>query len=426
MIEYSYLRPLKAEALRKLHEPLEKKNDLKVPVYQNAAILPLRRVPGDSLLFGRGGVVDENKEYVESSAIPRRVQFAYEAPDAVYCDKKVVYCGYLVKQWGHFLIEAVARLWYFLKNDPTVDSYVFFLNEGETRSVAGSYKEFFVLLGVWDKLEFINKPTIYRSVVVPELGYSWRKYYSEQYVEMFRRISENAPVDPAWRPQEKIYFTRSQLKDIGKKEFGLDMLDNFFSRNGYRVVAPERTSLSETLFLMKNAKTVGTLSGSLAHNLLFTDEHKDVIILERNTWNNEIQADVNNIKNLNVVYIDANIPIYSINVGYGPFIMAFNDLLEKYAEDRQMVPPTKKYLTERYKRSVLRKYLKEYFSTYHYEWVMEDWEWSGIGYLREGYRAGVAWFSDYLTGERPLFPAHFFMPHYIKRLARRVCKKLMR
>ena len=110
MIEYSYLRPLKAEALRKLHEPLEKKNDLKAPVYQNAAILPLRRVPGDSLLFGRGGVVDENKEYVESSAIPRLVQFAYEAPDAGYCDKKVVYFGYLVKQWGHFLIEAVARL----------------------------------------------------------------------------------------------------------------------------------------------------------------------------------------------------------------------------------------------------------------------------------------------------------------------------
>ena len=69
--------------------------------------------------------------------------------------------------------------------------------------MAGSYKEFFVLLGVWDKLEFINKPTVYRSVVVPELGYSWRKYYSEQYVEMFRRISENAAADPDWRPLAK-------------------------------------------------------------------------------------------------------------------------------------------------------------------------------------------------------------------------------
>ena len=41
----------------------------------------------------------------------------------VYKDEKVVYCGYLVNHWGHFLIEAVTRLWYFMERDATIDVY---------------------------------------------------------------------------------------------------------------------------------------------------------------------------------------------------------------------------------------------------------------------------------------------------------------
>ena len=73
----------------------------------------------------------------------------------------MVYCGYLVNHWGHFLVEAVNRLWYALKNDQTVDKYVFFLDEGQEREIKGNYKEFFQLLKIWDKVELINTPTKY-------------------------------------------------------------------------------------------------------------------------------------------------------------------------------------------------------------------------------------------------------------------------
>lgn len=35
-------------------------------------------------------------------------------------------------------MEGVARLWYFLENDSSVDSYVFALDEGETREIKGN------------------------------------------------------------------------------------------------------------------------------------------------------------------------------------------------------------------------------------------------------------------------------------------------
>lgn len=127
-INYNYLRPKKAKVLKDWHEEeFINKVSLSAKSYHNATILPLKKFKGDNLLFGRGGVVDEKGMYIENSAIDRRVQFSYEHDVEEIKDKRVVYCGYLVNQWGHFLVEAVARLWYFLENDKDIDNYVFFL-----------------------------------------------------------------------------------------------------------------------------------------------------------------------------------------------------------------------------------------------------------------------------------------------------------
>ena len=160
-IDYQYLRPKKAEALKAWYdEPLAVTENPAVWRGKNATILPLRRQAEDNLLFGRGGVVDENGEYVPLSGIEGRVQFAYPAEKKEYRDETVVYCGYLVNHWGHFLIEGVTRLWYFLENDPGVDKYVFFLDENEEREIRANYREFLELLGIWEHLEIINTPRL--------------------------------------------------------------------------------------------------------------------------------------------------------------------------------------------------------------------------------------------------------------------------
>ena len=119
-ISYQYLRPEKAKALRKwVTDPVEVRDEPAVPALENAVIYPLRR--GFGLLFGKGGVLDEKGNYIPESGIPGRVEGTYPLENVEYRDEKVVYCGYLVNHWGHFLIEGVTRLWYFLENDLTVD-----------------------------------------------------------------------------------------------------------------------------------------------------------------------------------------------------------------------------------------------------------------------------------------------------------------
>lgn len=418
-----YLRPLKAKNLIERYEKdFVQREDLTVWRGDNATILPLRRVAGDSLLFGRGGVIDSDGNYVETSAIPKRVDKKYEYKDALYKDSKVVYCGYLTNHWGHFLVEAVARLWYFLEKDKTIDKYVFFIEEDAQREIKGNYKAFFELLQIWDKIEIINRPTTYRQVIVPELGYKYRTYFSEKYKKIFEVIGNNITVDPSWDAPEKIYFSRSQLAKASGVEFGCDALDDFYEKNGYRILFPEKVPLPRMIYYIKNAKICATLSGSLPHNFLFGNDEQKIEIIERCVLNNEIQVDVNIMKRLYVTYVDANISLYPVNMS-GPFIMGYNNLLKRYAEDNDMLPPGPEFCTEKHFVKCFKKYMKAYRKEYGFRWYMEDWYVGYADYLWEAYKDGYEQYKDFLSGIRPFSISHYFKLHYIKQMVKRIIRK---
>ncbi len=422
-IDYQYLRPKKAAALKRWYEEsFAELNPLPLWSGKNATILPLRKMEGDSLLFGRGGVVDEFGSYIPLSAIAQRVEHAYPFENAEYRDEKVVYCGYLVHHWGHFLVEAVSRLWYFLENDTTVDKYVFFLDENEEREIRGNYKEFFTLLKIWDRLEIISKPTTYREVIVPDRAFQCRKGYSKKFLDIFDTIAENVAIDPAWKPLEKIYYSRSQLKKGAGYEFGFDSLDNFYKKNGYTILYPEKVPLSQMIFYIRNAKTVATLSGSLPHKMLFASNGQNLEIIERCVLNNDFQVNVNRMRQLHATYIDANIPIYTIDM-CGPFIMGYTRQLAQFAADRGLQAPDNCFLTEKYLRNCFVNYMKAYKDLYRYQWYMEEWYTPLADYLWEAYEDGRGYFLEYLNGSRPFAWHHYFEIHYWKQFVKRLLKK---
>lgn len=398
MIDYSFLRPQKAIALKKLYNnQFEKRETLSSTTVSNAVILPLQKFQHDSLLFGRGGVVNEQGTYINTSAISNRIQGRYDYTVNDYIDKKVVYCGFFINQWGHFLIESISRLWYFFENDASIDHYVFFLKKGEKKSISGNFRSFFELLGIWDKLEFINTPTQYREVVIPELSYSRLSYYSEQYKRIFTKISESISKHPQHTESQKIYLSRSKIKNIEKREFGLQLLDSFFKKNGYKILHPERLTLEELIIYINEADEIATLSGSIHHNLLFARDNKKIILIERNVINNEIQVDINRMKHFKTTYIDANFPIYPVNVGFGPFIMGNTEFIEKFAKKLNLIPMDVKSKSDYMLKKMFKQYMICYYSTYGFKWYMEDWMTEYIGCLSEGYKAGTKYFGKYIS-----------------------------
>ncbi len=420
-IDYQYLRPEKVKMLKQWYDAtVEVKETPDIWQGQNATILPLRR--NEQLLFGNGGVVDRDGNYVPLSCIENRVQFGYPFEKAEYRDEKVVYCGYLVNHWGHFLVEAVTRLWYFLEGDETVDKYVFFLDEMETREIKGNYREFLELLKIWDKLEIINKPTTFREVIVPELGLKCRESYSPKLVQVFNTVAENVVPDPSWEKPEKIYYSRSQLAKGKPFEFGFDALDNFFQKNGYTILYPERVPLSRMVHYIRNAKVVASLSGSLPHNMFFANQGQKVEIVERLVISDDNQTDVNRMKELDVTYIDANIPLYPIDF-VGPFIMGYTEQLQRFAQDRGYLPPDEQYLTKQHYKRCFVQYMKAYEDLYNHRWFMGDWYGPFADSLYEGFQAGYAYFADYLDRKRPYRWYHYFEFHYFKQFVKRLLGK---
>lgn len=423
-IDYSYLRPQKAQALKAWYdEPLAVTEEPAVWRGSNATILPLRRQAEDHLLFGRGGVVDEKGAYVALSSIEDRVQFAYPVEHPEYRDETVVYCGYLVDHWGHFLIEGVTRLWYFLEQDPAVDKYIFFLDEGEQREIKANYREFLELLGIWEHLEIINRPVTYKQVIVPELGLFCRQRYTPKLLKVYDTVASHVIPDPSWERPKKIYYSRSQLKKGMPFESGNEALDNFFRKNGYTVLFPEQVPLSRMIDYIRHADVVASQSGSLPHNMLFAHKGQKLEIVERLVISDDNQTDINRMMEFQVTYIDAHIPIYPVDF-VGPIIMGYTDCMERFAAHRGYEGPDSQYLTQAYSRRCFVKYMKAYQKLNRYQWHMQQWYMPLTPSLWEGFQAGMEVFGAYLSGSKPFRWHHYLELHYWKQLLKRILRKL--
>lgn len=403
---------------------LRKQEELSAECYDNATILPLKKSSIKNLVFGLGGVVDSNKKYIEDSSVKGRVEYAYDYKDFDNINEKVVFCGYLINHWGHFLTETVPRLWYVLENDHSIEKYVFFIEEGVERLPKGNFREFLRLLGILDKIRIINKPTRFKCVVIPQLSYSRREYYSQRFKDIFSKVSESIITDSKWNKYEKIYFSRSESAGANKKEFGHDCLENFFIRNGYKIIYPELISLSELIYIMRYAKEIATVSGTLQHNILLAPDKKNVAILERNVLVNDIQLDVNIIKQANFVYIDSHHTVYNVSEGYGPFMMYFTDELKEYAKKYNMVFPDKEYLGEKYKKKVLKSYLRVYLLAYDYSIHMEKWHFNQIQAITEAEKSAEKEFYDYIHRIKPIFISDYLDIRFQKQIIHNLFSKI--
>ena len=422
-IDYRYLRPKKAAWLKTMYDaPFALREELSVWRGENAVILPAREIPGEEALFGRGGVVEETGQYVALSGIKNRIENSYPFESPEYRDEKVVYCGFMVNHWGHFLVEAVTRLWYALRNDTSIDKYVFTLNENEEREIRGNYKEFLVLLNIWDKIEFINTPTRYREVVVPECAFFCPEYYSPKFLEIFDALAENVKADPQWPVYDRIYFTRSHFAKENGLEFGLDSLDNFFQKNGFAILAPEKIPLPQMNYTHRHAKDVASMSGSTPHNMLFANSGQQLILMERLVMNDDHQVCINQMRQLQVTPIDASFHIYPVDF-CGPYILGCNDILQQYIADHGMVAPDPEYTSEKYLGKCFKQYMHSYQENYRNRWFMADWYTQITDSLWEAYQDSYRYFHAYLDGEKPYLREHYFQIHYWKQWLKQLFRK---
>ena len=218
----------------------------------------------------------------------------------------------------------------------------------------------------------------------------------------------------------KVFLSRARLKKAIQNECGLDLLDHYFSKNGYSVLYPETLSLRELIQQLHGAEICAAESGTLPHNFLFCEDGKRVEIIERQTTVNEIQANLDQIREFELTYVDAHFTVYPTSAGWGPYFFAYNRQFERFTRDRGYLPPDDYYYSEKYYKRNLKKYLNEYKKAYGMQWGFEKWQLMYAEAYYEAYEDTCTYLGAYLSGEKPIFLRDYLTLRNIKRIIKRI------
>ena len=308
------------------------KEDLKVEEVEEGTILPYRLVENSK----RAGVIDKNGNYVSLSAFEALSEVdswggAYQTEDVEYSDETVLYFGRFWKHWGHFLMDMVSRLWWVIENDMDIK-----IAYDAKEEIQGVYWDFLGLLGISEnQMIRLERPTRFAKVIVPECSNKPGISCHVKYKEIFDIVAERALQefgDGEKYCNQSIYFTRRQLNRRISFEIGEKDIERLFLKQGYIIVAPEKYSLIEQIAMIRGAKRIACISGTLPHNMILAKDQTELIIVRKTNKPNYRQVSVNQIRQLKVTNIDAHISLKAVGPS-GPFVLDINKNVEAYFKD---------------------------------------------------------------------------------------------
>lgn len=375
-MDYRYLYDFNKERYQKLAErQLTCREDLTSIVVEQGYLLPnryaLRR------LFGHGGVLDADKNYVKRSEINAFSKYAttpepsdemeiymgegyeIEEANADYLDEDVVYLGYINNHWGHFLLDSSTRLYPFLKDTDKKYKYAFLVNEGQDYVPVASIARFLELLGITEQLLFINKVTKCRSIIIPEQGYMINSYYSKEHLSIFDKVVSQ--VDCTKYPSyEKVYYSRANFKKAQGSEVGEEILLDLFQKNNFTIVSPEKCTLDEQIAIVRNSELLVGITGTIPHNLYFAKPGQKMLIINKTHNLNVAQMDINIMRGVDVTYVDAYLAKFPVMIGDGPFLLYASEMLEKYIKEHDLKEASQELLSDSVKKRNSQTYEERY------------------------------------------------------------------
>lgn len=201
---------------------------------------------------------------------------AYSVPrsEIIYRDECVIFGGVLVGHFGHFILESMGRLWYVLQNDKLETKIVFTMILEAKKWIF----DFFRLLGINEnRICFIDKPTQFAKIIIPEESiHSWDSY-TKEYLIPYQKITQK--INPG--NIKKVYLTRTALDQGGALCCNEEYFEKFYKQKGFSIVAPEQYTIDEQISILYGAEEIVTTLGSLSHFAMFCKKGTRFTILTR-------------------------------------------------------------------------------------------------------------------------------------------------
>ncbi|NMM99132.1 glycosyltransferase 61 family protein [Bifidobacterium olomucense] len=306
----------------------------------NGIILPITESKGGVL--NKGGVLRDDGKFVEESKyigdwFRFGAPYPFDRSGVHHADLKVIFLGYFVKQWGHFLVDCLNRAWFLCEIDKAKykDYKIVFLNSDNILP-SGNYLKFFELLG-FSKRDFVlvDSPTCFKEIVIPTPANP--ETSKNLFVEPFKKAS-SAVVSDKYHG-DNIYLSRLHFPDARKKELGEHPIQRLFEDNGFKILYPESMSLDDQIDVFNNATTIVCMNGTIPLNVIFGNPGINLIVLNKTSLRHSNLEKVCRLIDISPIYINVyyepikNHPRY---LGEGPFWMIPGDELREYFDSHEM------------------------------------------------------------------------------------------
>ena len=248
--------PLPALGLREVHD------DTVVPTP--------RKWPVDVV---RGGAVSASGEVLADTLLYRNFSQVVFAPQDVPAPEEVIdaphlYGGFCIDHFGHFLLEGLARAW---ATQSHPDMPLVWATPG---AASGWQQTVCDLMGFGDRMRFVDKPTRFKTLLIPEPGYRIRDRFHPHHRAFL------AQSDPEPFPHKKVWLSRCGLlpgSQIGREA----ELEDALRTAGWHVARPETLPLDEQLGLYAGAQVIGGAEGSAMHLPVLLRQMRGALIVVR-------------------------------------------------------------------------------------------------------------------------------------------------
>ena len=350
-------------------------------VYENAYLLPLVKTD-PNMANGRfsGGVVDSEKKFVagilrnrkQASNWDCKTSYDFEEADAEVRDETVIFGGVIINHFGHLLFDSLVRFWYFCEKPSSAEKVVFLSIPDQ--KFAG--EKLFELAGLpRDRYEFIERPTQFRQVIVPEQS----AYFAESaaypiWPKIYETLRANAAAACAGSVEtyDKIYLTRTKLPKA--REFNEQYFEQVFSENGYHIMSPETLPLEQQIYMIGSAKEIACTMGTLSHMAVFADKGIRLACILRNPFERmRGQMLINTIRELDACLIEGTKNLLPVSHPHGVFLFFGTRYFREYLDDYGLKYDPSQIDNEETLRSYMYDYLMQYADYYeapdNYVWI---------------------------------------------------------
>jgi capsular polysaccharide biosynthesis protein len=232
-------------------------------------------------------VLDSCGNFDKNSGLTRNWGTIVSSPDCSdikalqSIDEEAIFAGYLFAgHYGHFLLESCARLWFAAQHPElpivwaTKDQYSAF------------NKEVYEILGVNNEPVFIENPTVFRELHVPEPGYQIQNFASPEHMKFLA----------AWPPKSSrksdyVWLSRSNLPLDRGGIVEERHVEQVLREMGWVILHPEKHSVSDQLDFLAGARHIAGFMGSAFHSLVLLKENPErVTIFSRGSPNNNYET----------------------------------------------------------------------------------------------------------------------------------------